>query len=414
MNKDRRAFFENSGMMYLMQFAQYIFPLITFPYLTRVLGPEKYGVMVYVYASISYFQILIDYGFMLSATKDVSENRNNKEQLGKIVGLVIKSKLLLIGVGFGFLALMVVSIPILRANAVFTYLSFIVVFLSIFLPDFLFRGIEKMGIITVRFVVSKALTTVLVFVLIKSSSDMLLIPVLNIIGSLIAILLTWISISRNFHIRVVFAPLQECWEIIKESSIYFISNLATTVYGAMNTIMIGLFAPAEQIAFWGTSLTLISAAQGLYPPITNSLYPHMVAKKDFHFVRQILSVMMPLIVIISVVVFGFANPIIRLLCGAQYIEAVPIFRALIPVLVFSFPVMLLGFPVLGIMGRVKETSMSTVVSAIFHFAGLILLVFLNQFTVLGVAILRSITEAILLMVRVTLILKYRKEYRTSD
>lgn len=393
-----------------MQFAQYVFPLLTFPYLTRVLGPENYGVMAFVVATISFLQMFVDFGFMLSATKDVAENRTNKESIGEIVGLVINSKLLLSFVALIALTIMVVLVPMLRANVIFTYLYFVSVVLSILLPDFLFRGIEKMSILTIRYVFSKTITTALVFVVIKSSDDMVLIPILNIIGSIVAVILTWIEIVYHLKIKVVFKPIKESFRIIENSFVYFISTIATTVFGVINTIMLGMFAPADQVAFWATSFMLISTAQSLYSPIITSIYPHMVTKKDFRFVRLILMTLMPLIIITTTGVYIFAKPIIVLLCGDQYVQAIPVFKALSPLLILSFPVMLIGFPVLGIMGKVKETSMSTISSAIFHFTGLILLLLTNKFTIINVAILRSVTEGFLLLIRTLLILKYRKKY----
>lgn len=377
---DRKAFFRNSFMLYLMQFATYVFPLMTFPYLTRVLGPEKYGVMAYVMATCSFFHLFVDFGFMLSATKAIVENRNDKEKLGRIVGTVLLAKLFFAIISIIFLTIMIVFIPVLRANMLYTYLSFVVIILSIFLPDFLFRGLERMSILTLRFVISKTITTVLVFVLVKSDSDLLFIPVLSILGSLIAVILTWVNIWQRLKIKVVFSSLRGCFEATKLSFDYFIAQFASTVFGATNTFMIGIFAPPTQIAFWGTAYNLISTAQGLYSPIIDSLYPHMVAKKDYRFVKQILLILMPIIFIITSGVFIYAEPIIILICGEKYLEAIPVFRALTPVLILSFPVLLLGFPVLGAMGKVKETSLSIVYSALFHFGGLVFLILVTSLT----------------------------------
>lgn len=397
-----------------MQFFHYIFPLITFPYLTRVLGPKNYGIMAFVVATISFLQMFVDFGFMLSATKEIAEKRDNKEFIGEIIGLVIKSKLILISLAFITLTGLIIFVPMLHDYKLFTYLYFIVVFLSIFLPDYLFRGIEKMSILTIRYIFSKSITTMLIFVLVKSGNDMLFIPILNIIGSLLAIILTWYEIVFNLKIKVIFKPIKESIRKLKESSIYFISTVSTTVYGAVNTIMIGIFAPSDQVAFWSTSYLIISSVQQLYSPIINSLYPHMVKRKDFSFVELLLKTLIPLIVIGTMGVYFFAKEIIILLTGEQYIQAIPIFRALTPLLILSFPAMLIGFPVLGVIEKVKETTLSTIYSAIFHICGLIFLVLTNKFLVINVAILRNVTEAFLLGFRIYLILIYKNQYKNNE
>jgi PST family polysaccharide transporter len=95
-----KTLIKNSLMLYIMYFAQILFPLITLPYLTRVLSLNAYGVNVYVNTTMSYVSIIIEFGFMLSATKDIVSAKNNKEEMGRIVGDVISAKLLLALVSF--------------------------------------------------------------------------------------------------------------------------------------------------------------------------------------------------------------------------------------------------------------------------------------------------------------------------
>jgi len=410
-DNNRRRFISNTFMQYLMIFATYAFPLVTFPYLTRILKPEMYGVITFLTATVNYFQLFIDFGFNLSATKDIAANQNDKNFIGFILGVVIEAKMFLVLLALILYSVLVFHVPLMRKNILLSFLYFGTVILSIWLPDYLFRGIEKMGILTVRFVISKTVATILVFVFIASPKDVLWIPILNILASSIAVGMTYYALRKRLDIRAHYTGVRNVMTKLQESSIYFCSTFATTAYGAINTFMLGVMAlPADQIGYWGVAYTLISSAQSMFSPIINSVYPHMVAKKDFNLINTLLKILMPAIIIISMLVFCFSENIILLLAGKAYVEAVPVLRALIFVLIFSFPAMLIGFPVLGVVGKVKQTTATTILSGGFHVLGLSLFALTGRFTVLNIAVLRSCTEAVLLGARMILLALNRKSF----
>jgi len=408
-NLFKNRFINNTVMLYVMTFAKYVFPLITFPYLTRVLEPDMYGVVTYMTATVSYFGILTDFGFNLSATKKIAENQDNTSLIGEVLGTVLQAKILLGAISLIIFTFMMPFISILRENILLGYLYLISILLNIWLPDFLFRGIEKMEIITTRFIMSKSVVTILIFIFINSKADVILVPVLNIIGGLVAIFFTWKYLKVNLSIKVKFTKFNEVIDSLKVSSIFFASTFATTAFGALNTVMLGIMSldPVE-IAYWGISYQLISTAQSLYSPITTSLYPHIAKNKDFNLAKRILMILMPAIILTVVVVNIFADKIILTFAGLEYQGAIIIFRVLLPVLVFSFPAMVLGFPVLGNLGRVKETTITTILSSIFHILGLLFLAVINKFSLINIAILRSLTEGVLLFSRGLVIVKVKK------
>jgi len=396
---NNKTFYKNTACMYLMTASKYIFPLITLPYLTRVLSPDCYGIITYMTAMMTYFQLIIDFGFIYSATKLVSENRYNRTKLSSILSDVIAAKIILLIISAVLLTILIPYFTLLKENSTLTYLYFVSVLISIFLPDYIYRGIEKMEIITIRFIIAKFISVVLILIFVKDNSDLLWIPVLNTTGTGFAVAFTWYHITKKLYMKCYF-KLHNAWGTLKDSSIYFVAIFATTAFGATNVILMGLFnITNREIAYWGVAYQLIIAIQALYDPIITSVYPHMVAKRDYGLIKKILLFIMPVIIVGLAFSYYVSDFTIHIVAGNKYSDAAPIFRALLPVLFFSFPAQIFGFPVLGTMGQEKLATRATIISAIFHCTGLITLLKFDSFTLINIAILRSCTEAVLCLFR---------------
>ena len=174
---------KNTSSLFVFHVAKILFPFITLPYLTRVLTTNSYGVVAYVKTIMSYMQIIVDFGFILSATKDVIRSKNNSEYLSVIIGDTLLARVLLGIIAFGILLIATLNLPILYEHPLYVFLSFLSVFASIFLMDFLFRGLEIMHIITIRFIVMKLISTIMTFIFIRNDKDILLIPAFELLRS---------------------------------------------------------------------------------------------------------------------------------------------------------------------------------------------------------------------------------------
>lgn len=400
---------QNTVMLYLMNFAKIALPLITLPYLTRVLSLNNYGTFTYVKTVMTYMQLIIDFGFLFSATKDIVEAGKNKKEIGNITGNVLIAKFILSFFSFLFLIILTIFIPLLRKNIIFTLVSFVPVFLTIFLFDFLFRGIEEMQIITFRYILMKGISTGLTFIFVKGNNDLMWIPILDIIGTLVAILWVWRTMNR-MGIVLSFGTLKEAFNKIKISAVYFVSDIVSTAFGALNTLIVGILLSSSDVAFFGLVSQLVAAVQAMYTPIVNGIYPEMVKTKSLNLIKKVLYIFMPLITIGCLIVFFGAGIILSIIGGSKYIGAGTVLKLMIPVLFFSFPEMLFSWPVLGVIDKVKETTATTIEATIVQITGLLLLIIFNVFTLNTITMLRGITEFILFVLRWTIFWKNRYRF----
>lgn len=408
MSKENRIV-RNTAMLYLMNIAKLVLPLLTIPYLTRVLSTGGYAVYYYVRTVLTYVQLIIDFGFLLSATRDIARFREDKEKVGEITGHVMLGKGVLSLAALVVLAVMCMFIDLLRQNPLYTFLSFVQAATTIFLVDFLFHGLEQMHVITIRYFITRAVTVGLTFLLIHDDGDLLLIPTLEIIGNLVAIAWVWWEIKR-MQIRVRVRSWKTTWVMLKDSFVYFLSDIASTAFGALNTLILGIVMTDHDVAIWGVAMQFVSAVQMMYNPVINSIYPHMVREKRFSVITKVLKIFIPLIALGCIVVFFGAELLTAILGGAKYAEAAPVLRWFIPLLFISFPAMLFGWPVLGAIGKTRQTTLTTIVAAAAQVLGLGLLLALDQFTMFNLAMLRAATDLLMFLLRAGCCWKYRREF----
>ena len=407
--KEEQKVTKNIIMLYGLNIAQLALPLITLPYLTRILSVNGYGVVSYVKSLMVYMTLIIEFGFILSGTKEVVDAKNDREKIGRIVGKITQAKLLLSIVSFIVLIAMIEFIPILHDYPLFTILSFGNPFLSIFLFDYLFRGLEKMQVLTIRYLIMKGISTALTFLLIKNDNQIDLIPILDIIGSIFAIV--WIRYEMvRLNIKIIFVSFRKVITNLKVSFTYFLSSIATTAFVAFNTLIVGLYLTRRSVAYWGVVISMVSAIQTMYSPISDGIYPNMIRTKSIKLFMKIIACLTPLLIIGSFIVYFGADLIIQIVGGDKYVYAARYLIEFIPFLSISFFSVMFGWPLLGAIGRVKETTFTTVLTAIIQVLGIILLVLFNLLTISNLIILRTATELFMAILRLGFTIKYRSEF----
>lgn len=402
----------NTIMLMIFNIAKIIFPFITLPYLTRVLTTNAYGTVAYVKTIMTYMQILVDFGFVLSATKDIVNYKNNKEKLEYVVGDTLLARIILGVIGLIIILILSFALPILRNNVLYTVLSYVVVFESVFLMDFLFRGLEKMHIITIRFILMKVISTVLTFVFIKNDSNLLWIPVLDIISSFIAIVLVFAEIKK-IDLKMKFSGIKNVMKSIKNSFVYFISNVASTSFNALSTIIIGIYVSPTEVAYWSICMQIIGTIQACYSPISDGIYPEMIRSKNIKLIKKILKIFLPIITVGCIATFFLAKPVLMILGGEKYLPGVPILQMLIPNLFVGFLAIIYGWPTLGAIGKEKEATKTTIYSIIVHIILLVILILTKNFTLYMIAVVRVITEFVLFGTRYFYYRKYKELFNNG-
>lgn len=406
----------NTIALYILQISKYVFPLLTFPYLTRILQPMNYGIMTFANSIMAYYQLLIDFGFLQSATRDCSLFREDKKKLAQIVAASVQAKSVLGLIGIVTLISIVSFCNVFRDRELYTLLSYIPVLTGVFSIDFLFRGLEIMEIITYRTIVGRVIYTISIFLFIHKPEQYLLIPIISAFGEIIILIWAWYYAKQVIGLKISFVSIGETLSALKDSAMFFLSRIASTIYTSTNTVLLGAIYGNAELAQFGVANALIVNIRSIFSPIADSLYPYMVKNKNYKLIKGILWVLMPIILLGTISLFILADSIIFLLSGHNYKDAIPIFRAFLPLIFITLPIYLLGFPVLGAMDKLKEANFSVVYAAIFHISGLIILFQIDRINFISVAFLSCVSEAVMLLLRIIYVIKgrYDKNDRNID
>ena len=407
----RKSFAYNVIYQYGFQAAKYLIPFITLPYLTRVLGSDAYGVRVYVLAVMSFVQIIIDFGFLQYGTKLISQfdiNVQHQREVSLVVSRLTFAKIMLSLIVAIILVMLALFVPLLSQNIVYLFIAYLAVVVTSLLPDFVFMGFGQMRILTTRFVISKIIPTVLVFVLIHSSADLLWVPALDLLAAITAAILTLRELSHNYGVSLVRASIKDAISDLKASGVYFIGNAACTVFNSLTTIVVGIYGSASDVAFWGVSLSALSIMQAIYSPISNALYPHMLRERDKSLFIKLFVLSALAMLVLSMAFYVCADLIVLLLGGADYTDAIPILQAISPLVLLSYLNILLGLPFMGAVGLVPQMTKSAVISATIYTVCLISICLIGLFSLPAVCLLRVGAEVIFICIRVIMCVTHRE------
>ena len=404
----RGGLLENTVMLYILQFSNMALGLLTQGYQMRVLGLDNVGVLSAAQYATNFFQILIDFGFIYSATAKVSRFREDKNVLNKVLTCVILAKAMFMAVSFLILfAFIAPTLPDMSQVLVYAFYLISVCTYAL-LPDFMYRGLEQMSTITIRAVAIKFFATLMIFLFVHQPGDYFLVPLFTAVGNLEAIVFVYWHLFRRVGIHFCRVTWREIWVELKDSSQFFLSKVAASINSNLNGILLNSLAGPAATGLYANADKVIGAAKSGMSPIADSLYPHMMKHKNFSLIKKAMLIVYPVILLGCAVVFLFAEPLLVFWLGAEGSQVVLPLRLLIPVAVFSFPNYVLGYPTLGAMGLAKYANIAVVFGTAVYLLGALLLWFTVGINLVTLCLLTSVTEGSILAFRLVVIVKNRK------
>ena len=386
-SKENRKLLSNFSSLAVLQGANYIFPLITLPYLVRVLGAEKFGLLAFATSTTAYFNVLIDYGFNLTAPRLLAIHRENHNKITEIYCAVMSLKFILMFISFALLSIIIFSFEKFAGDWSIYYLTFMVVTGQAFFPVWFFQGMEEMKYITYFSLLTSTLYTLAIFVFIREQGDFYIVPTIRAVGAFITASMAIYIIKTKFQIIFKLQSIKIMFSYFKDAHHIFISNIAISLYTISTTFILGLFTNNTIVGYFAAADKIIQAVKGLTGPISQAIYPYISKKVScseadgLRFIRLLAKYIAISTGGISLFIFFFADPVINILLGNQYENSIPVLRimAVLPFLigmsnVFGIQTMVTfgrkrAFSKILIAGSILNLALSFILVPLFHQIG---------------------------------------------
>lgn len=331
---DNSKLLKNWGALSFLQLSNYIFPLITLPYIVRILGPEKYGLINFAAAFIGYLVTISDYGFNLSATKEISINRNSKTNINKIFSSVMFTKIFLGVLTLVFMVIIVEFFNTFSRYKELYYITFGTVIGNILFPQWFFQGIESMKYITIINFIIRLLGTAAIFVLIKVQNDFLILAAINSSVQVLVGIVGLLLVIKKFSVKLIIPGFEQIRGQLKQGSYLFKSTIAINLYTNSNTFILGLLTNEQVVGYYSAADKIRIAAQSILGPVSQSIYPHVnylireSKEKFLSFNSKLLKLQGIFAFLISLIIFLFAGLIGNILFGPGFSQSVNVLKIL--------------------------------------------------------------------------------------
>lgn len=320
----KRKAVKNGAWLYLLQIFNTVVPLLTLPYITRILGAKQYGIFSIAINVIGYYQVVVEYGFAMSATRKVALSDKNNDALSKTFSTVFFSRCFLLIVCFGITA----GYVFLNRNQLSQCVCLLILMITLFgnciQLNWLFQGMQQMKYITIVSMISRTITVVMTFMLVKSINDLYLYCLLYAISPVISGTLGLIFARKTFHIHLVKVHLNEIASELKSGWYVFTTQLSSKVFGAIGITFLGLFATNEEVGIYSAIQKIPNILILAWTPITQVLYP--ISSQKFNesvkhgelFVSKMKQIFVPLFLLIAVGCSVVSKFLVTIAFGEEY------------------------------------------------------------------------------------------------
>ncbi|CAB3758870.1 flippase [Paraburkholderia humisilvae] len=392
----------DTAALYVIQACGYLVPLIALPYLSRTLGPDRFGQVSFAVAFMQFFIMVTDFGFDLTAARKISIHRGDREMLTRLYWVVTISKSLIALLCALVVIASVEFVPALRDDKGVILISLLSLAGTVLSPVWLYQGLEKIPLMAVITLATRIVSLAVLFFIVKSSADYLATAVcffapllasgliLTALAHGTGMLTSWQKITRK-----------DLWDQSVEAFHVFSGSAFAFMYTYLNAIILKFLTGNDAVGFYVMADKIVSPIKQFFGPLIQTMFPRICklhaenrGNEADHIVRNVVLTVLLLNVCAILAVFVGGEKLVMLAFGPKFLPAVPVLKALIflPVVVgIASVLMQLG---LIAQGEVRPLKRIYGIAAAFHFVQSVILV--KEFGATGTAVSVVLTEVLVI------------------
>ena len=402
MNKKQKSLKINFIMNAILTMSSFIFPLITFPYVSRILSPAGIGKVSFATSFISYFSMFAQLGIPTYGIRACAKVRDNKEELTRTAHELLFINIIMCIISYTALILCLIFIPrLFEDRALYIIVSFTIILTSIGM-EWLYKALEQYSYITIRSIIFKFIALIFMFLLIRNESDYIIYGAISIFAASASNIFNFINVHKFIGLKPV--GNYNIKRHLKAVGVFFAMACATTIYTHLDTVMLGFMKTDVDVGYYNASVKIKQILVSIVTSLGTVLLPRAsyyiqnnrmdefkkISQKALNFVFLVATPLMVYFII-------FAKQGIYFLSGSQFEGAIVPMQIIMPTLLLIGLTNILGIQILVPLGEEKIVLKSEIAGAIVDLIINILLI--PKYGASGAAIGTVAAEAVVFIVQ---------------
>lgn len=408
-NMPRASLKLNASMNLLKVLASIVFPIITYPYTSRILGPEGVGTVNYAFSYASYLTFLASLGIPMYGMREVAKYRDDSVALTSLCKELIVIHFVATLIISSAYTVLVLCSPIAGKDRVLFLVASLMIPASLFSVEWIYQGTEKYVYMTIRSVIISAVSTVAIFVFVKIDADYEKIAIITVAAAVVTALFNFYNAKK-----ILFSQSSGVLNFrrhFKFLRTVFLLNFGISIYLQVDTIILGLTSNPTQIGYYSASIKLVRLLVSLVVSIGSTLVPRLswyVATEQTNqfdrVLRNSMDIALLLCIPLTVGLMIMSQEIIQTFAGGGFISAATCLQVAAPIIILISASNILGIQILYPLG--KEFEVAVIVGIGATSAIVLYLILVPRFGAIGTSIGTLVAEGVVFVLSVIRVQKH--------